>query len=54
MQTEPSNTSMLQSSAFPLLHRLHTGTGQFRTHASCGAPQRASHPPRGQGWEERW
>lgn len=49
MQTEPSNTSILQSSAFPLLRRPHTGTGQFRTHASCGGPQRGLSPTKRPG-----
>ena len=47
MQADTSNTSRFQSSAFPcqpLLHRLHTGTGQFSTHVSCRAPQERRSP----------
>lgn len=47
MQTDTSNTSRLQSSAFPcqpLLHSLHAGTGQLSTRASCRAPQESCSP----------
>lgn len=52
MQADASNTSRLQSSVFPcqpLFHRLHTGTAQLSTCASCRAPQESHSPTKRPG-----